>query len=269
MIILMSKRILKTSFFMVSGILNVLTVCAQKLPGTQEKSVALPSTVKIDGIADEWNNQFQAFNKSTDVYYTMANDKDNLYLVVQATDPVIIKKIVGGGITLTVYASGKKNEVNPLSVTFPLIASDLHSGINVSYNDLAASKTNKDSVLNALNKKLTAAEKEIKVKGFKSINDSLMSVYNDMGIKTATVFNNKNALTYELMIPLKLTGMVSGTQIAYNIRLNSITSIRPRPAAGHSGVMVATISRALTTNNSDIDILQNDTDFWGKYLITN
>ena len=73
---------------------------AQKLPTEQQVSLRAPAGLKIDGKATEWDNKFQAYNHHTDFYYTIANDDNNLYLIVQANEPAIIKRILKGGIAL-------------------------------------------------------------------------------------------------------------------------------------------------------------------------
>ena len=62
----------------------------QRLPNKQEEGFTAPQNVKIDGKATEWQNQFKAYNTATGIYYTVANDSTNLYLVIQATEPLVI-----------------------------------------------------------------------------------------------------------------------------------------------------------------------------------
>jgi hypothetical protein len=78
-----------------------LALHAQKLPNVQTISLRAPAGVKIDGKTKEWNNRFQCYNHATSLFYTIANDDENLYLVIKAIDRDICKKIIGGGITLT------------------------------------------------------------------------------------------------------------------------------------------------------------------------
>src|ERR1700761_5417876 len=111
-------------------ILNILiwtSICAplilkaQKLPAEQTSNVPLPAGFKIDGLANEWKDKFQAHNKNTETNYTVANNNQYVYLAVQATDPLIIKKIIGGGITFTINTSGQKADRSPYSITFPVV----------------------------------------------------------------------------------------------------------------------------------------------------
>src|ERR1700744_3913120 len=117
----MKTSIIKTIAVPVVLLATFTTIAqAQKLPNVQQKSMRAPETVKVDGKATEWDDSFQAFNHATDIYYTMANDDKNLYLVVQATDKQVINKIIGGGVALTIQKSGKKNDKDGITITYPV-----------------------------------------------------------------------------------------------------------------------------------------------------
>src|ERR1700761_303273 len=97
-----------------------VTASAQKLPNVQTASLRAPANMKIDGKATEWNNQFQAYNHATDIFYTISNDDSKLYLTVRATDKQVMNKILRGGVTFTVQPSGKKTDKDGISITYPL-----------------------------------------------------------------------------------------------------------------------------------------------------
>jgi hypothetical protein len=98
-------------------------LCAKKLPTIQETGLKAPAKIKIDGKIDEWDNQFMAYNRATDVYYSIANDGSNLYVLIQARYSEAIKKIIGGGITFSVIPGGKQTNALVSSATFPFIKS--------------------------------------------------------------------------------------------------------------------------------------------------
>ena len=102
----MPKSLSKALFLGALSSVLCLYSFAQKLPESQEISVLAPNNVKIDGRAGEWNNRLQAHNRSTDIDYTIGNDKANLYIVIQSKDAVIAKKILAGGITVRINAGG-------------------------------------------------------------------------------------------------------------------------------------------------------------------
>jgi hypothetical protein len=239
------------------GAISVVAT-AQKLPTIQKNSLVAPTGIKIDGKANEWDDTFQAYNKSTDVYYSIANSADNLYLVVQATDPDIINKIISGGITFTIKNADKKNTADAVTITYPLKPKPApHAasapgapgtvtsaglgggrgmgggviggrGTGASGGGVAAKLKDEgpisDDDLAALNKQVSDNIKEIKITGVKEFPDSSVSIYNDEGVHAAGLINSKKAYTCEFSIALKylqpLIG-VAGT-FNYNIMLNGL-----------------------------------------------
>jgi len=246
--------------------INAITLKAQKLPNTQERPVTIPSDVKVDGILNEWSNKLQAFNKSTDIYYTLAHDKQNLYLAVQASDIDIIKKIMKGGVRLTICTSGQRNDPDPLTVTFPVFPADYERSFTYLFNkyiDAGKNKGNTDSIVNVINKTIASGQKQIKIKGFKAINDSLISIYNTQGMKAMTLIDNKAVFTYELIVPLELIEPIARKEIAYNIMLTGETAVVRKPST-FVGVTVMANRSSRTVNQS----VFYPTDFWGKYKLT-
>jgi len=145
---------------------NALIAQTQNLPGVKEKSVSLTTAFKVDGKLAEWDNKLQAYDKSIDAYYTLANNAENIYLAIQATDPAIIKKILSGGITLTICTSGQKNDPNAYGLTFPNIPEKMQAGVTSDVNQFAEKSINQDSLCKAINKNIASFAKEIKLKGF-------------------------------------------------------------------------------------------------------
>lgn len=182
-----------------------LSANAQKLPNMQEAGVYAPANVKIDGKTTEWNNQFQAFNKSTSLFYTMANNSNDLVLAIQTTDRATIEKILRNKLTLTI--TGKNGAI---SLTTPVAEStDLRGA-------LASSKPISDSLLVQLNKGITSKFKEINVTGIAAITDAKIPVYNEYGILVAGRVDNNKAYTCELAIPLKFINPVLGDAGSFN-----------------------------------------------------
>ncbi|HEY9533699.1 MAG TPA: hypothetical protein VIQ77_04155 [Mucilaginibacter sp.] len=236
-----------------------LAVNAQKLPKIQEESVYAPVNIKIDGKATEWDGKFQAYNHATNLFYTIANDDNNLYLVVHATEPNIIYKIINGGITFTINPSGKKNDIG-IMIIYPLFGRTNSPILNlkdkpVLTKDSAINNAKIDSFRNVINMQLTNKSKEIKVSGIKAINDTLISVYNEYGIKTAQLFDNKIAYTYELAIPLKYIGL-KAQKFIYNIKINGMNTVIPKNATITVMIVKAGSMGAMA-----------DTDFWGEYSL--
>ncbi len=281
---------------------SFVTANAQKLPNIQNTSLRAPANIKIDGKATEWHNKFLAYNKATDVYYSMANDDDKLYLVVQATDPAIINKIIGGGITLTIQKSGKKTDKDGISITYPIFDKKsrpyVHSSqivgnsiLTVSGDDVTIMPRNSvdgaraakpadpkefqgDSIMAIYNKRLENNSKYIGVTGIKGI-DSLISVYNTSDVKTAELFDSKIVYTYELAVSLTQLGLSvsDGTKFAYHITING-SSPFSIPNIAFTGNQTDAPVKSVTPEGggggSQIAALMGQsapTDFWGEYTL--
>ena len=194
------------------------TAQAQKLPTVQQAGLYAPANIKVDGKTTEWGNKFQAYNKNTSVFYTIANDADNLYLAVKASDQIIIDKILSGGIALTISSVDSKT-LSPISIISPILPRPARGPIVVKIRDTGV-LTNGDVA--ELNKALTANFKEITVSGIAAISQQSISIYNDYSIKASALVDITKAINYELTIPIKyLSSLVSGAgTFNYNIRLS-------------------------------------------------
>jgi len=276
----------------------VASVKAQKLPNIQEKSLRAPAAIKVDGKPTEWNDQFQAYNKATDIFYTISNDNDKLYLTVKVPNLDIINKIVSAGITLTINGTGKMKDQDGMSVTYPYLNIDRLTwganprgsytptfppipSINMVMENSANSKGRIDSFMVIFNQDLSSKAKDIKIEGIKEIKDPLISIYNPQGIKVAALVDNNTDLTYELAIPLKSLGLSinSPKPFFYNIKL---TGFNPDPE-GHGnkfGPVYKTFREELKkTIWGDVAYVLKGpygplvttliwpTDFWGEYTL--
>jgi len=242
-----TKIALNTFCFIASS----LTVThAQKLSDVQDVSV-WASAVKVDGKHNEWENNFKATNKSTNLTYTLANDAKNLYLAIQSKDVTNNNKILLGGITLTVNPSGKKSDKESFKVIYPVINRQRRPGggsngsVTVSsasggsgasaevrmqggpggfgrFQDMSPAQ--RDSLQRAIARTQLASAKEIKVFGFKDIPDSLISIYNEYSIKTIASISDEGVFMYEVSIPLELLEMSADKpkEFSYNIKLNGL-----------------------------------------------
>lgn len=233
---------------------------AQKLPSVQKASVFAPINIKIDGKANEWNDQFQAYNNATDIFYTLANDNDNLYLVLRTTYHDVIDKIVRGGISIVINHSTAKKDPNAVSITYPALRDN---DMAVVSNMLARKffpKANGDtaSVVNVddLNQLIGNKSKQINTTGISTIEDNNISVYNDKGLKAAELFNNKLQYTCEIAIPLKYLSLPDGQPFSYQIKVNAPVESKPHILApGERPPPPIMITTAATT------------DFWGEYKL--
>jgi hypothetical protein len=75
-----------------------------------------------------------------------------------------------------------------------------------------------------MRKAALAAIKEINIKGFKDIPDSVISIYNEYGIKAAVGYDGNGSFIYELAVPLAQLGLTvdKPKEFAYNLKVNGI-----------------------------------------------
>jgi len=255
---------------------------AQKQPDVQIGGILAPTTVRVDGKNQEWG-AFAAYNKRTDLLYTIANDDKNIYLAVKANSNEAIAKIMAGGISFTINTKGKKREQDAFSVTYPLIARISGNRGNVGQNRQRVgqdrqeqSQKERDSINLIQRKTQLAGVKEIKVLGFKQFTDTLISIYNEHSIKAVAKMDEQGAYIYEAAIPLALLEIaVDGkTEIAYQIKLNGLPNTgnftmrtNASPSFGGGNVRGGGNFGGGANVNTARQDLMTATDFWGKYIL--
>ncbi|RFS19604.1 hypothetical protein DVR12_23550 [Chitinophaga silvatica] len=207
------KKALVTGAFLTIGLLSNIPGKAQ-----DEQNKWAPEGIKIDGIASEWPKPLQFYNNTAKLFYTIANDQENLYVIVSVPDPQSQMKILRSGLTFSVNITGKKK--NGPSITFPLV-----NEVNPGNPD--APESSRALIAGELKKQLLANAKEIKVDGFENIPDGNIPVHNTYGIQTAGSYDSNGNLVCELAIPLKLLGVTtaSTTPIAYHFKVNAMKKV--------------------------------------------
>ncbi len=239
--------------------LFVINVIAQ-LPNKQQISFRAPAKLKIDGLATEWGDKLQAYNKSTQIFYAMSNDDKNLYLIVQAKYEEIISKIVRGGITLIINHTVSKKDPQPVTITYPVLRGVAMSRVanaivgrfykqpDTSYRPVPISE---------INNRLDAGAKTIIVKGIKALDSDTLSVYNTDGIKAAGQFDSKMLYNYELAIPIKYLDLPDNgiNPFSYQLKINGEPDYKFIP--GETGSFPPPVSQAQLAT----------TDFWAQYTL--
>nr|WP_294790239.1 hypothetical protein [uncultured Mucilaginibacter sp.] len=241
------------------------TANAQKLPNVQKESVRAPANLKIDGKATEWDNKFKAQNSATELFYTISNDDENLYLTIQTKLRDIAGKIMRGGISLNINPTLSKKSDGQISVTYPSLDQQGMSRLtnmilltdqrNLEHNPGAQQVTADD-----LNKELGSKAKVIGLSGIKTINTAEIPIYNENGILVAARFDENFAYTYELAIPLKYLSLPdNGTNpFSYQVKVNEPKKLTPKfDGNGPPPPPPPPMGRAVAST----------TDFWGEYTL--
>jgi metal-sulfur cluster biosynthetic enzyme len=101
--------------------------------------------------------------------------------------------------------------------------------------------------------------------------DTVISVYNEDGIKAACLFDIKKVYTLELAIALKQLGLSVNdhAKFAYNIRLNGAKAVVVTftPTASSTPQEVAIFEKMNAQQNAYAGRLTAPTDFWGEYIL--
>ncbi|WP_084241225.1 hypothetical protein [Pedobacter africanus] len=215
-----------------------LAANAQKVTELQEVSIQAPHTVKIDGKNFEWTASDFSVNKRTNISYILSNDDKNLYLVIKSTDVLNNNKIMAGGITFSVNPDGKKKEKESITLTYPIIhrsamrggpggggrAQFRAMGMAMGAGGGQPNTKLRDSIMASMQKTQLGQAKEIKIRGFKNTTDTLVSIYNEFGIKAFANIEKDNSFFYEVAIPLEALGISTEApkEFAYNIKINGL-----------------------------------------------
>ncbi|MEC5144425.1 hypothetical protein [Chitinophaga sp. 212800010-3] len=204
------NRAVATGAGMLAGLLLHMKAAAQDEPNKWA-----PANIKIDGQATEWSKPLQFYSNVTKLFYTIANDQENLYVVISVPDAQSQTKVMRSGFTFTANASGKKK--GGASVTFPITAD-----VNTGASDVP--EASRALIAGELKKQALANLKEIKVDGFEGVPDGNIPVHNSFGIQTAASFESGGNLVCELAIPLKLLGIPAGSTqpVAYRFKVNAV-----------------------------------------------
>ena len=199
---------------------TINNLLAQKLANKQQTGLHPQGKIKIDGKATEWGSNFQAYNNATEVFYTMANDDENIYLVIKAVDEIAIRKILSGGLTFSISPTGKKSDGNA-AITYPVFNFNNKPDIKFSIKSVPADSI--DYLVASNNKKFTTQSKFIRVAGIKGL-DSLVSVYNTDGLTVASRFDNDMSYTYEVSLSRKLIEFAINPagKFYYSVTINPI-----------------------------------------------
>ena len=186
---------------------------------------APPANLVIDGNASEWGDSLRYYNAEKKINYSLANDKDNLYMAIRITDRLDQMKVLRAGIAFSIDTKGKKKE--SFSLTFPLNVGDVPQ-LPIQKDDNG--DVTQDDRNELIRERITTL-RGIKVTGFKDIEDDMITTANTYGIKAAINYDDKGSLIYEVAIPLSFFHVddIAKNEWAFNFKINGVT----RPAVKH------------------------------------
>jgi len=185
-----------------------------------------PAVMTVDGDLNEWGDTLRYYNEDQKIYYSLANDQNNLYMAIRINDRSEQRRILGAGFTLSIDTKGKKKE--SFSVTFP-IGGKPDMAPDDDTQSLDGSKPNTVDNHEEKAKANLTKLRQIKVTGFKDVESELITTSNTYGFKAAIDFDKDGNLICETVIPLSLFHAedIGKNEWAFNFRINGIV----RPAA--------------------------------------
>lgn len=181
-----------------------------------EENMRMVKPFKADGVSNEWNEPLNQYNDATRLAFALANDDQNLYIIIESLDPQTTFSVLSGGITLNISTAGKKKD--GIQLTFPLMERPHEvNDVNMSPNNIAQPKGDMGVPQDPL-----TMNKSIRVSGFKNIVDGDLSAENQSGIKTGMSIHPNKDLIYELCIPLAqlCVNVEAKKPLVYHIKIN-------------------------------------------------
>jgi uncharacterized membrane protein YgcG len=178
-----------------------------------------PANIRIDGDIKEWGDSLRYYNAEKMINFSVANNKDTLYLAIRVNDRSEQARILRAGITFSIDPKGKKKET--FSLIFPL---NLDGGTPLSAirKDDNGDITQQDRD-ELIRERLTTL-RGIRVVGFKDIEGDMITTSNTYGIQMAINYDEKDYLVCEAAIPLKFfhADDPAKNEWAFNFRINGI-----------------------------------------------
>lgn len=158
-------------------------------------SSAPAQQLTIDGSDKDWTKPLPGYSKSEGISYEVANDAENLYVLISAKDPLEQQKIIQGGMTVWVNTKADKSQAGAVGIGYPL-----DSRNDPDRNLMNEAQPDRRPKAGTLEDK-----KDYALYGFGSGSEVGNYTYGDdnpQGVKMAMDYNSTGELVYEAAIPL-------------------------------------------------------------------
>lgn len=199
----------------ISTFVGLSTLKAQEV----EDNMRMIKPFKADGISNEWNEPLNEYNTDTKLAFALANDDQNLYVVIESLDPQTTFSVLRGGITLNINTEGKKK--TGINLVFPLMERPpLPKDVDLPKDKLTKIPLEKNG---EMPRDFVGMNKTIRVSGFKNISDGDLPIENNFGIQAGMTIKPNRDLIYEISIPLAQLQVDPSIKkpLIYNIKINS------------------------------------------------
>ena len=149
--------------------------------------------IVVDGRSADWNEPFRYYDGASKLEFSFSNDSANLYCCIKTSDEEAQKKMLHGGIELSIEAAKKYSPM----INFPTPWLRGKSA-------LPELQPGAQGHANVMKGKMAAEVNLIKLKGFNTIPDGIYPINSKEGIEVAFSLDTLNELTAEYRIAYKL-----------------------------------------------------------------
>lgn len=230
-----NKKLFILLFISLAG-LSYTQVSAQSSDPDEDINIWMPQPIVVDGISSEWHEPLNNYNTPTQLAFGIANDQQNLYIIIESLDQMTTGRLLRGGLTLNINTLGKKKD-----------------GIKLNFLGMQHPPSLKHDLPDSLEQPGYGMEPDaherginvIQVSGFKNIPDGTLAIPNNEGIQIAASFNKLRDYICELSIPLSQLDLKGDEvkAIAYNFKINGANKPEhdgkrpPEDGGSHGGGM--------------------------------
>jgi hypothetical protein len=156
----------------------------------------LQQALTIDGSDKDWTKPLPGYSKTENFSYEIANDAENLYVLISTKDQLEQQKIIQGGMTVWVNTKADKSQATAMGIGYPL-----DSRNDPDRNLLNEAQPNRQPRHVTLEDK-----KDYALYGFGAASEVGNFAYaddtNPQGIRLRMDYNSAGELIYEAAIPL-------------------------------------------------------------------
>jgi hypothetical protein len=157
--------------------------------------------VIADGIPSEWSLPLRFYDSKSGLQYNITNDESAIYFCMRATEPREQMNIMNSGMIIKLDPSGNKKATAEIHLPLPV-----RKEMNTHHENIekeAEFKQDKNHERMNISKHFAELDHEIKLSGFRSGYDGTFRISKLNGINASLNWDDKNIMTYELVIPLK------------------------------------------------------------------
>ncbi|MEI8279770.1 MAG: hypothetical protein WCG87_08385, partial [Bacteroidota bacterium] len=186
-----------TYFFILSiGICGVISCSSLKHAPKRVSGIWQSLPITVDGDSKDWPSPYPSYDSKAMVGYAVTNDKNNVYLTIEAGDEATQTKILRAGMTIWIDGTGNKDQTMAIHYpvennTSPVKMKKAPDGMHMSDSGM-------------MRRMAMDNTREFSVEGFKNCNGPLVvGKENACGIQVKIGYDEYHELIWEAAIPFK------------------------------------------------------------------